>query len=160
MGNKQNTLTKELIEKRIKVMPSGCWEWQGTVLDRGYGQIRINYKRYPAHRISMHIYRNFDLSSDLFICHRCDNPPCVNPDHLFPGTHAENCKDSVAKGRWVNNQGSRHGMAKIDEDDVLLIRTLRELNWPNRSIGEVFEITQSCVSAITLNRSWRTNVTI
>ncbi len=82
-----------------------CWLWTGTVDRDGYG--RIGWAGTPArraHRAAWALFRG-DLPSDLFVCHHCDNPPCVNPEHLFLGTGNDNVADRCIKGRTVNING-------------------------------------------------------
>lgn len=75
-----------------------CWEWIGAKINKGYGRIKINKKGVLAHRFSYELY-NKSIDSNLMICHKCDNPSCVNPNHLFQGTRSDNMKDAFKKGR-------------------------------------------------------------
>jgi len=81
-----------------KAAPDRCWHWRSVTSSAGYGQFKINGARYGAHRVAFFISQGRD-PRDLQICHRCDNPLCCNPDHLFVGTHDDNMADKVAKGR-------------------------------------------------------------
>lgn len=82
---------------------TGCWNWTGARLRGGYGQFRYMCRKQQVHRVSAHIYLGFDLRSKLFVCHHCDNPACFNPKHLFIGTHRDNMRDALNKGRLVSN---------------------------------------------------------
>lgn len=77
---------------------SDCWTWSGAKIYSGYGRIYVSGKVYSAHRVSFKI-KNGYLDDTLFVCHRCDNPSCVNPNHLFLGTAKDNMKDQREKGR-------------------------------------------------------------
>jgi hypothetical protein len=77
-----------------------CWEWKGRVNDYGYGTLSFAGTTVLAHRLS-YVIENDDIPNNLYILHRCDNPPCCRPDHLFLGTQSDNILDSVAKGRHV-----------------------------------------------------------
>lgn len=76
----------------------GCWEWQGHINAFGYGEIYVNRKHVRAHRLSWEI-NNGPVPGGLYVCHLCDNPKCVRPDHLFVGTHRDNMQDGKSKGR-------------------------------------------------------------
>lgn len=104
----------------VKDAVSGCWNWLGYTTSDGHGTAHHEGKGWMAHRLSWYLHRGpFDLS--LKICHRCDNPKCVNPNHLFIGTHQDNQYDKISKGRQA--KGSGHGRAKLTEQDVRRIRT-------------------------------------
>lgn len=81
---------------------NGCWEWAGKKTHDHYGQIRPGGKKSShvmAHRVSWELHFG-SIPADMLVCHRCDNPPCVRPDHLFLGTHQDNVLDAIEKGRW------------------------------------------------------------
>lgn len=78
----------------------GCWEWSGALTTSGYPQFHNGERQENGHRFSFRIHHELDvIPKGLCVCHHCDNPKCVRPDHLFLGTHADNMRDSVKKGR-------------------------------------------------------------
>lgn len=83
-----------------------CWEWVGTKNADGYGLLIWDGKQYLAHRVSYELHRR-PVPEGLFICHTCDNPSCVNPAHLYAGTHQDNMDDKVARGRCNSRQRGR-----------------------------------------------------
>lgn len=102
----------------------GCWLWTGASLPpMGHGTIRRGKKNYTVHRLSWEIHRGH-IPDGLQVCHHCDVPKCVNPDHLFLGTQADNNRDRHMKGRTVmpNLKGQDHPSAKLTDDDVRAIR--------------------------------------
>ena len=79
-----------------------CWNWTAGRDRAGYGHLRYMGRREQVHRVSAHIYLGFDLASNLCVCHRCDNPSCFNPKHLFIGTYSDNVRDALRKGRFIS----------------------------------------------------------
>lgn len=132
---------------------SGCWLWAGpSFAKRGdYGCFtmrRAGIVQQRAHRISWALYRGA-LPANTHVLHRCDNPACVNPDHLFLGDQTRNMNDKVQKGR--QNKGERHGMAKLTEVQAIAIRAdSRKYS----DIAQDYEISNVTVSDIKRSRSW------
>lgn len=112
---------KSFTEKFWKnVNKSGdCWIWTGYKDYDGYGRIELNYRNLGAHRVSWELDRGKKIPQGMLICHHCDNPSCVNPKHLFSGTHKDNAKDAVAKGKM---RGESMFTSRLKENDVLKIR--------------------------------------
>lgn len=105
---------------------SGCWLWTGMLTHDGYGRIRDGKKRKLAHRVSWELHKG-EIGGALLVCHHCDTPACVNPDHLFVGTGSDNMRDMVAKGRCPDNRGrmrpgSANRYSKLTEEAVRHIR--------------------------------------
>ena len=126
-----------------------CWTTPGT----GYGKVRIGGRDEPtvsAHRLSYEL-ANGPIPAGMQVLHRCDNPPCVRPGHLFLGSNLDNVADRVAKGRGA--KGERLG-SKLTEPDVVEIRRLRSQGMLQREIAERFAVTQETVSLIVLGRRW------
>lgn len=136
----------------------GCWFWKGAVKEFGHGVMRgQNGRTIRAHRASWEIHKG-PIPSGLFVCHHCDVPNCVNPDHLFLGTNADNMADCKAKGRARGpcHRGEKHGMSRLTEDDV---RELRDLHATGqfflRNLADRYGITIAQAHRIVHRRAWR-----
>jgi hypothetical protein len=132
--------------------PDACWEWTGAENNKGYGIIVVRGRRWSTHRYSWFIHKG-PIPDGMQVCHTCDNPPCVNPDHLFLGTHAENLQDASRKGRM--HPGSRHGMARLSEADVQWIRRLHLMGESGTSIAGRFEVHPNTIYSVLKGQSWR-----
>jgi hypothetical protein len=135
---------------------NGCWIWQGCVNTNGRGYLTHRYKNYQAHRFSWVIHRG-EIPQGMLVLHRCDVPLCVNPDHLFIGTAADNTADMMRKGRNRSGGGKNpvYGMrnphAKLTDADVMWIRLdPRSQN----AIARDFGIGQDQVSRIKNRQRW------
>lgn len=113
-------LPEDVFDSRYERKPSGCWEWTGTRNTAGYGIFLLPGERaVRAHRYSYERV-NGPIPEGMVLMHACDNPPCVNPAHLFPGSRGDNVRDAVAKRRLC--YGTKHHGAKLTADQVLAIR--------------------------------------
>lgn len=131
---------------------SGCWIWQRQRDPDGYGKMRDGARRTSAHRFSFE--REFGPIPDgMHVCHRCDTPSCVNPQHLFLGTNHENRRDSVAKRR--NAFGERQGRSRLTAESVLAIREQVRDGRRRRDVASAFGISIQNVDSITSRRTWR-----
>lgn len=131
-----------------------CWVWNGCVDSWGYGHFKVSGVVRRAHRFSWEMARE-PVPPHLVVCHRCDNPPCVNPDHLFVGTQADNIRDMAAKGRlrWVC--GEKSGRSVLSESDVLRIRERLSSGTKHAVLANEFSVSRQLISAINTGRIWR-----
>lgn len=158
----------------------GCWVWIGARTTAGYGETwqgRVLYTHRVAYELTIG-----PIPADLHVLHRCDNPPCCRPDHLFAGTHADNMRDMFAKGRgpklWQRPRGDRNGRrlhperyinvrpkpmpgeqnprAKLTEADVIEIRRAYAAGEAKQAeLGRLFNVSQAKISQIVLRRVWK-----
>lgn len=143
------------------ISDSGCWEYQGGLAPNGYGRFQICLRggspikrTVAAHRVA-YAY-NFGVDpGDKYVCHRCDNPVCICPAHLFLGTPKQNSDDMVKKGRSMDQSGANNHACKLDEDIVLAVVRLITKGWSNKRIAELLPVSHSQVSHIRLGKSWR-----
>lgn len=142
-------------ERRYVKKKNGCWEWKGAVFSQrgGYGSFACRplgiYPGVRAHRASYVLYNQVIPKPTEHVLHKCDNPLCVNPQHLFIGDQKKNMSDKVSKGR--QNKGSGHGMSKLTEEQVVSIYRDKRLY---RDIAEEHGISVPTVSDIKRGHSW------
>jgi hypothetical protein len=130
----------------------GCWEWTGKPNRRGYCEASINGLRFYAHRVAYSLAHP-DWEWDSHILHRCDNPRCVNPDHLYSGFDAENAADRVARGHARGApRGILHPSAKLTVEQVVEIR---ERKVGQRQAAQIYGVTEAHIWAIRTGQKWR-----
>jgi hypothetical protein len=145
--------------ERVEFDPNGgCWLWSGSLDVGGYGLIGGNgVHNIKVHRLSYSVNVG-PIPDGLFVLHKCDVRACCNPDHLFVGTKQDNALDAVRKGRWVDNAGEKHGLAKLADADVLAIRQALEAGERQASIAQRFRIHQTTICNIKTGKRRAKNV--
>jgi hypothetical protein len=134
---------------------AGCWLWQGSKGPMGHGQIMAGFhhnlgrKLLMVHRVSYELFVG-PIPKGMCVCHKCDVPNCIRPDHLFLGTKAENSADMVAKGRA--RCGSDLPQAKLTEADVLAIRASTS---KQKELSQKYGVSQGAISSIRSRRLWK-----
>lgn len=131
-----------------------CWEWRGYREQDEYGRITKDRKILLAHRLSWEIH-NGPIPVGMAVCHRCDNPPCVNPAHLFLGSNQDNLHDRDAKGRTPRAPGIRNGMAKLTDAIVVAMREDRGRGLTYDQLAAKYGINRSACCAICLRQKWK-----
>lgn len=132
----------------------GCWLWTASRHPQGHGYASMDGRVQYAHRVSWTL-TNGPVPEGLSVCHRCDNPPCVNPAHLFLGTHADNMGDMAQKGRA---QAAALKRSKLRPEDVREIIRLRSDGLTLQAIADRFSVTPSAIGLITRGQRWGNGV--
>jgi hypothetical protein len=138
--------------------PDDCWLWQGPTY-KDYGFFKWQNVRYYAHRIAYELHYGTILVGenprDTSVCHTCDTPTCCNPAHLFLGTQSDNARDMVRKGRQAQFPGSKHGNAKLTEQDVAEIRQRVNDGEPQINLAREYGVSTTTVCSIVKRKSWK-----
>jgi hypothetical protein len=129
----------------------GCWLWTAGKTGVGYGTFIIDGKSVGAHRHSYALHYG-PIPPGMLVCHRCDNPLCVRPDHLFLGSHLDNMRDMAAKGRKVTRRGDESPLAKLSDAEVREVRSLVEDGFRQADVARHYSISQAMVSHIVTGR--------
>lgn len=147
--------------------PDECWLWTGPFHSAGYGKLGYQGKDWNAHKLAW-VLTNGPVVGELCVCHRCDNPPCCNPGHMFLGSRAENRQDCVAKGRHAQGDGTSarlypelvprgegHGRAVLTEVQVIEIRARRREGATIDALAAHYGIGRSQVFRIGRREAWK-----
>lgn len=138
---------KKVIKKR------GCWSWKGATAHFGYGSMNVNGKMDRAHRISW-VLHNGPIPKGMLVLHKCDNPPCANPKHLYLGTQSDNIKDAYKRNR-KSQEGVKNNSAKLNSEKVMAIRELYGSGGKlQKDLALMFGVNQQCISLVVNNKRW------
>lgn len=155
MGRRAKTFKEwiPVIFKRTEKKENGCWEYNCRKDKNGYGHVffggKENGRNTYTHRIVYKVLKG-DIPEGMFVCHTCDNPPCCNPEHLFLGTHIDNMKDMVKKGRQYFTYGEKSGQHKLTTEQV---KNIREDKRSLSKIAADYGVVKSTISAIKNKKS-------
>lgn len=152
---KTDSVEYRLLHRTIKDEVTNCWTWTGSTNGR-YGHTYVDGVRWFVHRAAFKFLKGID-PKNMLVCHKCDNPLCINPDHLFLGTHKDNTADMIAKGRGklYLYKGVNHSWAKFDEKTVKLIREAGEAGLSRASIARYFKVSPTTISNISLGKIYK-----
>lgn len=150
------SISERFEEKFIPEPNSGCWLWIGAESGiNGYGQFRwSSNKCMKAHRAAWCLYKD-NIPYGIDVLHHCDNPSCVNPDHLFLGDHGDNMRDMIRKNRGNKVCGSKHHQAKITEDIVRDIRQWYANGITQIKIASIVRLRHQMISNIVNRKNWK-----
>jgi len=147
IGCTELSLLEKLLNKIIINQTTDCWEWQGGKNNIGYGMIRDGDKMRTAHRVSYEEHNNTIIPKNLVIMHSCDNPGCVNPQHLSLGTRKQNTQDMLTKGRGKPWGGNGGGMTGKKMPTTICVHCNNSI--PNNTHGRH---ANSCLQKLSINR--------
>jgi hypothetical protein len=137
-------------------MLGDCWLWLAHRKPQGYGQFTLRKGKFVgAHTVAWSLTYGEPIRAGHVVCHRCDNPPCVNPAHLFLGTPSDNAYDSVAKGRANRARGVDHPSARLTEADIRYIREATNYRGLLRDLAADFGVSRTTIAKIRRGEYWR-----
>jgi len=131
-----------------------CWKWTGAINQWGYGRFRMGKTHWISSRVSYTLFKG-DIPEELIILHSCDNPICVNPEHLSTGTHQDNMDEMKTRGRKVVCKGERNGTSKLKDCDVREILVLKGFGYTDAELATQFNISSSVVNEIVNRKAWK-----
>ena len=137
-----------------KIRPTGCLEYQGKRLNEGHGYIWLNGKTTVVSRLAYELTYG-EIPKDKCVLHTCDNPPCINPMHLYVGTKLDNSNDMVLRGRDKHQSAEENGNACLNWEKVRQIRAEYKKGWSASSIAKEFNVHRCHVWRIVQNKTWK-----
>ena len=145
------TILERFFDKVEMIPFHSCWEWTASKTSFGYGRMGTDCGNYKAHRLSWELH-NGPIPAGLYVCHKCDNPACVRPEHLFLGTPKDNVLDRNTKGRHNMPCGLKHYRAKLTEQDIINIRSD---SGSNRQLAERYGVSHHNIMFIRKRKTWK-----
>ena len=142
------TIEERFFSRFVK-LDNGCWQWRAHTDKDGYGVLPGDRKNTRAHRLSYEIH-NGPIPDGLIVCHHCDNPGCVNPDHLFVGTTKDNAQDALKKRRHY--VGEKNGRSKLTEENV---KEILHSNQNGQQLANKFDVTRHTVNNVRRGKTWQ-----
>lgn len=151
---KHRPLIARFWEKVDKNISYDCWIWTGAKHPKGYGHIGINGNNHRVHRVSWELHHGRKIPIGMCVCHKCDNPSCVNPDHLFLGTHKDNAQDRNVKNRHV--KGEQIKFSRLTEEQVIEIKSIYTGKWGEQTkLAIEYNVGTSTISNIINGKAWK-----
>ena len=146
---------KERLDKFVTIdLKSQCWIWTGSKNKKNYGCIHFKGKTRIAHRLAYELYKG-QIPKGLLVCHNCDNPSCINPDHLFLGTNQDNSNDKFSKNREKILYGQSNGNSKLTTNEVVNIKRMLISGYTPTEISRKFNVSDGAIFSIRDNNTWR-----
>ena len=149
MAPKETSYTKKALRYKVN---GDCWEYSGTIGMYGYGQFGHRGKTIRAHRASYEIY-NGKIPNGFIVCHTCDNRKCINPEHLYAGTYADNYNDARDRQRTNHPSGENHYNCKLTLRDV---QKIRNSDLSQRKLASTYGVSQTTIGHIKRDLTWKT----
>lgn len=142
---------KERLFEKTTTAETGCIEWHGSANAKGYGMMVYKGRIHAAHRVSWQEHKG-EIPAGLLVLHRCDNPKCVNPEHLFLGTNQDNMDDMKQKGRQFTPRGEEHKRSKLTWDAV---RDIRSSGESARSLAAKYGVSDMTIYYVKTGKGWK-----
>lgn len=146
--NQSGSLRDRFFSRFVK-LENGCWQWRSHTDKDGYGILPGDRQNIRAHRFSYEIHTG-SIPEGMLVCHHCDNPGCVNPDHLFVGTQKDNAQDAIAKNRHY--VGEKNGRSKLTKENV---KEILDSSMNGQQLANKFGVTRSTINNVRKNKTWQ-----
>lgn len=165
MGRKKTNLPDRFWAKVERRGPDECWNWTANRAGDGYGSIGVDGRMLGAHRVAWELTRGAIPKGEgvhgTCVCHRCDNPLCCNPAHLFLGSHTDNVRDMRGKGRanranteMLQARGEKRLNAKLTADTVRFARIVCSVGFPKRRVAKALGVSESALRQAVIGETW------